>query len=296
MPVACLKQNSALRWRYRRARRHRVWPGWVLKSLGRLSLARSQGTWCRVGQSRKTTLTSRPSAAWRSLRRLSFCFWTDAPWSRQTGTGLVLRRSGHEWPIVIAYQKKGRGATLFHADRRWSHAARLASSTAPAKLEALLPHLFASGFPHPLVDSFLRLGLPMTFPRGIDWSPTTADDRGCCRHDRCLSLWPVFSSQVSQQVDGGIPNAAQFGGQYDAVKRTLAFSPNRCDEHAELVCKRDKPLFDEISAQLSFGCGRRHCHDSSLKRIDWAARWYTGMCPAARRRYSRTYCHRRAAS
>jgi hypothetical protein len=73
---------------------------------------------------------------------------------------------------------------------------------------------------------------------------------------------------VSQQVDGGIPNAAQFGGQYDAVQRIPAFGPNRCDEHAELVCKRDKPLFDTISDQLSFPCGRRHCHDSSMKGID----------------------------
>ena len=140
---------------------------------------------------------------------------------------------------------------------------RLASSTTPANLEALLPHLFASGFSHPLINSFLRLGLPMTFPGGIDWSPATARDRGCCRDDRCFSLWRVFSSQVSQQVDSAVPNAAQFGGHCDAVKRTLAFGPNRSDEHAELVCKREKPLFDKISAQLLSPCGLGHCHDSS---------------------------------
>jgi hypothetical protein len=64
----------------------------------------------------------------------------------------------------------------------------LASSTTPAHLEALLPHLFASGFSHPLIDSFLRLGLPMTFPRGIDWSAATARDRGGGRYRRCFSL------------------------------------------------------------------------------------------------------------
>jgi hypothetical protein len=67
---------------------------------------------------------------------------------------------------------------------------------------------------------------------------------------------------VSQQVDGAIPNAAQFGRQNDAVKRTLAFGPNRCDEHAELVCKRGKqPLFDKISSQWLSPCGLGHCHE-----------------------------------
>jgi hypothetical protein len=140
----------------------------------------------------------------------------------------------------------------------------LASSTTPANLEALLPHLFASGFSHPLINSFLRLGLPMTFPRGIDWSPATGRDRGCCRYGRCFLLWRVFSSEVSQQVDGAVPNAAQFGGQYDAVKRTLASGTDCPDEHTELVCKRDKPLVDQISSQLLFPCGLGHCHDSSI--------------------------------
>jgi hypothetical protein len=72
---------------------------------------------------------------------------------------------------------------------------------------------------------------------------------------------------VSQQVDGAIPNAAQFGGQYDAVKRTLAFGPDRFDEHAELVCKRDKSLFDKIASQFLVRCGSGHCHNSSMKRM-----------------------------
>jgi hypothetical protein len=63
----------------------------------------------------------------------------------------------------------------------------LASSTTPATLEVLLAHLFASWFSHLLINSFLRLGLPMTFPRGIDWSPAMARDRGCCRLCRCSS-------------------------------------------------------------------------------------------------------------
>ena len=73
---------------------------------------------------------------------------------------------------------------------------------------------------------------------------------------------------MSQQVDGTIPNAAQFGGQYGVVKRNLAFRPNRSDEHAELVCKREKPLVDQISFQLLFPCSLGHCRDSSMKRID----------------------------
>jgi hypothetical protein len=67
---------------------------------------------------------------------------------------------------------------------------------------------------------------------------------------------------VSQQVDGAIPNAAQFGGQDGAVTRTLAFGPNRSDEHTELVCKRDKPLVDPISSQWLFPCGLGPGHDA----------------------------------
>ena len=72
---------------------------------------------------------------------------------------------------------------------------------------------------------------------------------------------------MSQEVDGAIPNAAQFCGQYGAVKRTLAFGPDRSDEYAELLCKRDKLLFHKISCQLLFPCGRGHCHDSPVKGI-----------------------------
>jgi hypothetical protein len=74
----------------------------------------------------------------------------------------------------------------------------LASSATPATLEVFLPHLFASWFSHLLINSFLRLGLPMTLPRGIDWSPATARDRGCCRLCRYSSLCRVLASQVSQ--------------------------------------------------------------------------------------------------
>ena len=127
----------------------------------------------------------------------------------------------------------------------------------------LLPHLFASGFSHPLINSFLRLGLSMTFPRSIDWSPATACDRCRGRYCKCFSLWRVFSRQVRQQVDGVVPNAAQFGGQYDAVARTRASGTHCPDEHTELVRKRGKSLFNKISSQLLFPCGLGHCHDSS---------------------------------
>ena len=138
----------------------------------------------------------------------------------------------------------------------------LAASTTPPDLEVFLPHLFASGFSHPFVNSFLRLGLPMTFPGGVDWSPAMVRDRRCWRYGR-FSLRRVYSRQVSQQVDRPIPNAAQLGGQCHPLKRTFTFGPNHFDEHAELVCKRDEPLFDRISSQLFFQCSVGHCHDSS---------------------------------
>jgi hypothetical protein len=128
-------------------------------------------------QSRHTTLTSRPR---RGLKIVAPKVVSDL--NRRTVKPLTLpHRQTWRWVVL-------RDAAQLTLTRRWSHAVRLASSTAPTKLETLLPHLFAPGFSHPFINSFLRLGLPMTFPRGIDRSPTAAGDRGCCRHDRCLSL------------------------------------------------------------------------------------------------------------
>jgi hypothetical protein len=85
-----------------------------------------------------------------------------------------------------------------------------------------LPHLFASWFSHLLINSFLRLGLPMTFTRGIDWSPASARDRGCCRLRRRSSLCRVLATQVSSQL----LFRCGLGHCHDsAVKRTLMASP-----------------------------------------------------------------------
>jgi len=78
---------------------------------------------------------------------------------------------------------------------------------------------------------------------------------------------------VGQQLGGAIPNAADLCGQHSPVKPTLAFGPDRSDQHAELVCKRGKPFFHEISCQLLLLCDLGHCHDSSVRRIDCATRW-----------------------
>ena len=54
----------------------------------------------------------------------------------------------------------------------------LASHAAPATLEALLAHLFADRLAHLPIDRFWRQGFAMTFPRGIDRSPTKVGNRG----------------------------------------------------------------------------------------------------------------------
>ena len=72
---------------------------------------------------------------------------------------------------------------------------------------------------------------------------------------------------MSQQIDGAIPNAAQFCGQCGTVERTLAFGPDRSDEYLELVCKRDKPLLHKISSQVLFPYVPGRCPDSPVKRI-----------------------------
>src|ERR1700732_129114 len=60
------------------------------------------------------------------------------------------------------------------------HHGLLASSAAPASLDALLAHLFASRFAHAFVYRLLGQRFPMTLPRGVDWSPAQARCRGCC--------------------------------------------------------------------------------------------------------------------
>jgi len=79
---------------------------------------------------------------------------------------------------------------------------------------------------------------------------------------------------VSQQVDGAVPNAAHFRGQYDAVKRTLASGTDCPDQHTELVCKRDKPLFDNLFSiavsvvvALAIGMTRREA-DRSIGALE----------------------------
>ena len=67
---------------------------------------------------------------------------------------------------------------------------------------------------------------------------------------------------MSQQVDRAVPNATQFGGQCDAVKRTLGSGADCPDKDSELVCKRQKLLFDKVFSQLLFPCGFGHFHDS----------------------------------
>lgn len=112
--------------------------------------------------------------------------------------------------------------------------ARLASSAAPATLEILLPHLFASGFSHLLVNPFLKQRFPMTLPGSLDWSAATARGRGCCPFHRRIPHG-VFAIQVGQQVGGAIPNAADLFGQHCAVKPALGFGLDSSDQHPELL-------------------------------------------------------------
>jgi hypothetical protein len=56
----------------------------------------------------------------------------------------------------------------------------------PSRLGALLSHLFASGFAHPLVYRLLRRRLPTTLSWGIDWSATEARYSGGSLFRRCV--------------------------------------------------------------------------------------------------------------
>jgi hypothetical protein len=60
------------------------------------------------------------------------------------------------------------------------------ASPAPSSLGALLAHLSTCRFAHPFVYRLLRRWLPMTLPRGIDWSPAEARCSGGYLFRRCL--------------------------------------------------------------------------------------------------------------
>src|SRR4030095_14296122 len=67
----------------------------------------------------------------------------------------------------------------------------LASPAAPASLDALLAHLFASRFAHPFVYRLLRQRFPMTLPRGVNRSPADTRRGRFCLFRRCLrSVFP----------------------------------------------------------------------------------------------------------
>jgi len=136
--------------------------------------------------------------------------------------------------------------------------ASLRTSAAPPTLEILLPHLFASGLAHLVVNSFLRQRLAMPLPGSIDWSTATARGRRGCPFRRRIP-YGAFAIQVGQQVGGAIPNATDLRGQHRAVEPALGSGLDSSDQHAELLRKRDELVRDEIARRLLLLCGFVHC-------------------------------------